>query len=42
MLRRNDQSVSPAVSRISREDLETILGAMNPHYLPEKAGRKRL
>src|SRR5215218_11312121 len=28
--------------RISREDLEKILGAIDPHYLSEEAGRKRL
>src|SRR5215218_8410230 len=28
--------------RISREDLEKILGAIDPHYLAEEAGRKRL
>jgi hypothetical protein len=38
LLRRNDQSVFPAMSRISSEDLETILGTIDPHYLPEKAG----
>ncbi len=42
MLRRNDQSVSPAMSKISREDVKTILGAIDPHYLAEEAGRKRL
>jgi hypothetical protein len=30
------------MSRISREDLETILGVLDPHYLPEnRAGRMR-
>jgi hypothetical protein len=42
LLRRNAQSVSTAMSRISREVLEKILGAIDPHYLPEEAGRKRL
>jgi hypothetical protein len=43
LLRRDTQPASTAMPRISTEDLETILGAIDPHYLPEnKAGRKRL
>jgi hypothetical protein len=39
LLRRNDQHVSTAMSRIPTEDLETISSALDPHY---RAGRKRL
>jgi hypothetical protein len=42
LLRRDTQPASTAMTRISREDLEKILGAIDPHYLPEEAGRKRL
>jgi hypothetical protein len=38
LLRRDTQPASTAMSRISREDLEKILGAIDPHYLPEEAG----
>jgi hypothetical protein len=42
LLRQDTQPASTAMPRISTEDLETILGAIDPHYLPEdKAGRMR-
>jgi hypothetical protein len=42
LLRRDTQPASTAMPRISREDLEKILGAIDPHYRIERAGRKWL
>ena len=42
MLRRDTQPASRAMPRISTEDLEKILGAIDPHYRIERADREWL